>query len=743
MIALFVVGILFFAPPLAANDVVAQKIDAAIQFANAGRDDLALQLLQKVLQTKLTSVEKAGVLYNIAVVFARGDRYWEAMTALNQIDDAMFDKVLEITPIEAVQIAYNGALCSVAFAKNQIGQLASGNSYTQNDLDHISQALASAIQYNTKLDELFKNKALLDIPREPFLARIGVEEEIANITVSLKKLQERLSVERLDKTALLEELGASLQEQFFSLLGIYLSESFDEQAVGLYMQAQQQKSFTKISLAIDRLLQFLQAPGKKKTVSMQLFLQEEIQKLQEQLRSSFVSTNIVEALSTLDELSSMVLLVQAEVAKREIVALLDGRTEVAMEYLLAKRSQKLLSFWQDQWQVREQFVLRFLTKKASTLLEPDSKLVLLLQKKIDAEQNKAPSVQVTVDDAFYWKILSQKENKTYLDLAMSLHGIAKVDYVVLKKIVNALLDRVDVLQQEEAKAPLIDMLTMQSPLLLFQDAVESWFYVDSKAALSFMFDTLIAECSQLQLNPTMDSFLARTDYHLVMHLVGILIKEGDLVDVAEVYDDLMKKISWFSTREKKDFDFFTMNLQLSWLKEKLVGQTKNLEGITAAVDFAVEFQKKTMSLVRYSKDTSFQQTLNLLSQMQQQLTHKVADALDKLDTKGPKIKQVITLVAQAEENTKRQNKELASMQAVLNDLQKASEILHSMKSKSEDESESSKASPQLEGGASEQMEKQALKLAPELSIRLLQEMERQDKSLKTQNIPQASGLRPW
>ena len=69
-----------------------------------------------------------------------------------------------------------------------------------------------------------------------------------------------------------------------------------------------------------------------------------------------------------------------------------------------------------------------------------------------------------------------------------------------------------------------------------------------------------------------------------------------------------------------------------------------------------------------------------------------------------------------------------------------------MQSESQSQSQKSKASqaPQpSNANVSEQMQKQALKLAPELSIRLLQEMEQEHKSLQLQNIPQVSGTRPW
>jgi hypothetical protein len=151
-----------------------------------------------------------------------------------------------------------------------------------------------------------------------------------------------------------------------------------------------------------------------------------------------------------------------------------------------------------------------------------------------------------------------------------------------------------------------------------------------------------------------------------------------------------------------------------------------------------------MILLRYAQEPNFQATLDLLSQMQERLTNIVSKALDDLPQKGPKIKQVISLISDAETNAKTQNQELASMQAVQDDLEQASKILHSLKSESQSQSQQSQSNAESKSSdLSKEMQQKALKLAPELSIRLLQQMEKDDKSLETQNIPQVTGTRPW
>lgn len=739
--------VVFFAlictPHLLAEDHVAQKIDTAIEFANAGRGDLALQQLQKLLQTSLTPLEKASVLYNSAVIFATSDRYWEAMLALNQIDDDMFDKVIATSPLEAVQIAYNGAVCCTAFAKGQMIKLVTAKSYSQKELDHIALALDSAHHYSNKLDMLSEKKVMGDVAISAFLARTQLQEDIANMTNALVNMQALAALELLDKTALLDELAGLLQQQFYAVADLYVAQTNEPSSKAFYIQAYGLDELGTIVFAIDRLQLYLQAPAKKEVADMHAFFATELQVLQSALKDAYSNGDILQVEYMLDRLSCMVLLIQAELTKTQNSALLDMQLAACMEYELAT-NPLMATLWQSLAQQRLQFFVRFLAKRASSLDAVEAQLATLLQKRLKNELELPPNVERAADDVYYWKILSQSENVTYKDLAATLHAAPKVDFSRLAHTVNALLDRLSVLQVDEAKPPLAAMLSEQSTLVLFQNAIESWFYVEPQEALSFMFGLLSDECSALHVNPSIDSFTARTDYHLTLHLLSLVLKNDNKGILTSVYNDLVKKASWFTDKDKKDLDFFTISLELGWLKEMLTGQTENLEGITHAVDFGVDYQKKTMSLLRYAQTPEFQSVLDLLSEMQQNLAHSINRGLNTLEVKGPKIKQVIKLTSDAELQTKTQNKELASMQKVLDDLEQASKILHSMQSESQSQSNQSKASQaQAPSQASEQMQKQALKLTPNLSIRLLQEMEREDKSLQTQNIPQVTGSRPW
>lgn len=88
---------------------------------------------------------------------------------------------------------------------------------------------------------------------------------------------------------------------------------------------------------------------------------------------------------------------------------------------------------------------------------------------------------------------------------------------------------------------------------------------------------------------------------------------------------------------------------------------------------------------------------------------------------------------------------MSALSAVEAMLEQASKILHSLKSESNSSNtkESNSKQDSQDAKPSQDLKKQTLKLSPELSIRLLQEMEKEDQSLKTQITPQTNATRPW
>ncbi len=708
---------LFMSVGLDADESPSQKIDVAIEYANAGRGDLALDAFSKLLQTKLTTQERASVLYNIAVLQAASLSYWEAIHTLDQIDDDMFDTVMKTSPQLGVQIAYDGALISIAYIKREIQNMR----FSQNELDQCYQALQAAARYSQKLS------SLQDVQKAFIVVLTYIHEELANLSSTLGKLSSFVAAESLTKTGLLEELGALLESQFYELLDLYLAQNANEQNISGYMQMYAGDNVQLLTMCLDRLLILLQAPATEAQASMHGFLAQRVKQLHIALTDSFQQDNLDQALSVLNQLSNMVLLVQQEVIGQDVSLLLTIREAIDMQYSLAQ-DERLRAFWQKEWQINETWTLHFLDKKIALSKPFEAALLQLLKKRLKDASS----------DSYYWRILSQKEGVTYAELAVKLHGASHVD---VSATVEALRDRVSLLDSKEAESQLEAMLKTDSLTLQFQDLVTSWFYIEPQKALSFMFGLLSDECNALHLDPRLNSFIAQTDFQLTLHLLSLIAQKGLL---NEVYHNLSQKVDWFTIKDKRDLDFFTMSLELSWLKAILTEQIESIETITNAVDFGVDYQKKTMTLLRYSQEADFAPKLDLLSRMQKRLIGMAQDALNALPTKGPKITKVIELMHDASVQVVTQSKELASMQAVQDDLEQASKILHSLKSESQEKQSKSSGESESNQNLSSQMQKEALKLTPELSIRLLQEMENRDKGLETELAPQtSSNPRPW
>ncbi len=687
---------------------VDQKIDQALEFAAAGRADLSLELFKGLLETKLNPVEKATVLYNMSTLYAQEAKFWQSVVTLSQIDDAMFEAVTKESPTLAVQIAYNGAICSQGFAEHALAALR--QNLTQDEVDHISIALALLQKYSAMFSE------------EKTLAA-DFQENIKNMRYALGRYEELLLYSTLDKNALLGQLGGLLQQEFQTLLDAYEANGADEDSLGLYMKAIVD---ARITYCIERLETFMQAPVKKEVKELHGYLLELLQTERKQYLDAFLHGEALQALYTLNTLSNIVLLIEDEVYSKDVKSALVSLQAARFEALSSRASPKLASFWQGVWQNSLQFTVDYIAKKASFSDPTTKKLLLLLQKRI---QNSAfDHIQ---DDISYWNVLSQPEEQTYEALAAALHGADRVDTAVFNATVDALIDRLHVFNKDKAIEPLERMKGQNSTTVLFQDSIESWFYDDQKRALSYLLALVDDEITSMQQDPLFDASIAYADYQLLCHLLSMCKVEK------AVYEDLLRKESWFTQKQRRDLDFFTISLEIGWLKTMLTGEVKTLKGITEAVDFGVDFQTKTIGLVRLSEEPGFTDDLALITTMQQKLVESVGDGLAALPTKGSKIQKVIQLLEDAKKELGRQTSSLKSMQKVQSDLEEASKILHSMQSESE--SQSSQKSQM-----SQEMQKANISLTPELSIRLLQEMEREDRSLETQNVPQATGVkRPW
>lgn len=716
---------------LSAQNEVGLAIDRSIEFAQASRLDLAKSNLQKLLQEKLLPIDRAAVLYNLSTLYAQENNYAEALSCLGKIDDETYEQVKEISPLLATQIAYNGAVCSIRYVKVSVNKVAKGELLLQPEMiETFQKTLDAAKEYEKDFDESLKTGSTL--------IRRRIREELAEVENAFSLLKTISELEQMTKSQFLDHFSKMLYEAIEWGKELAVAREQKSSDSKLYLESFQIETMPKLSLFLERLLLYLQAPAKETDIKRNEFLRDELRLFRQNIQVAITNDDPQELLSNLQELLQCVFLVQGQMFGREVKTILDGRLEVAAEYELTQSYKALASFWQDVWQDDISFNDRYLQVVANSTENRAKSAILHALNDHLAKGGSTPSVATALDDIFYWKILSADEKETFLLLAQKLHGTKTIDHLWLDKVLEALRERLLALGMPKAEEALSEIKKETSRTLLFQDLMQGWFLADPKGAISFLIDALQEEMRALLVPAPTSSmqYLAKSDFQLLYHL----LRNETPKPIQEVRQNLAKGISWFSDEKRELLPFYRLSLELDWLKEMLVFNQGTLESITHNVDFGVEFQKKTMGLVRFSREKGFTELLQLLTSMQQELATSIARDLASLPKKGKKIKQVQELIDEAKKKVGDQVRELSVMQTVLELLEKASKILHSMQSESQ--SEQSSELTQNED-LSMQVQNKALRLTPENAIRLLQEMDRQDRSLQVKEEQQATGPKPW
>lgn len=731
MVLLFILS-LFLLPQLQADSKANLGIDRAIEYSQAGRYDLAEKELIGLLSQPLGPVEKATVLYNLAVAQAIENKLAEAVASLDQITPDMYGEVITASPLLAVSISYDGAAFSIRHAKSLLGNVA--------NIDSIAKAINTAKGDFTQLDLLLKKNIIpLDIS-QPAFVRIHIEEEIATLEIELSELRKIEELNQESKSELLDSFADLLWGQFFDSSSLFRAKSAGPSSWQDYFVSFDKIEFAKIQLYLMRLVTFLNAPAKSSQAAMNGFFTRELLELQDDMAAAIADLSESDLLLSLYNLMSTVTVMQGQVLGNDITVLLDNRTAVVASFQIDKEND----FWMKEWQAMNNFAGRYLAAKEANTTGLESALLAILDKQL----NREPDVQKCLATAFYWQVLSTPETKTFEDLATTLHGAKSVDTAALKKSLEPLLARVKADKITLAIPPLentLKQLVKPSPILLYQDVMIGWFFADPENSLAFLFHVTSKGMNAIQTKSASryDAFIAHADYQLLLHLLDLLIPQQGASVLGAVIVNLNQQLSWFLDPKKNDLTFFRMSLELDWLKTILLVRTATLEKITESVDFEVLFQKKTLTLTRFAGDSQYLSCMEELALMQAQMASEVASALSKMSAKSKKIKEAEDLMDSVVKLAPSQTKDVPTMMQVLTDLAQASEILHSLQSQSESNAASN--AEQQSTNLSHEIPKKALQLSADNAIQLLQEMEREDKSLEQPSSANVSapGGRQW
>jgi Ca-activated chloride channel family protein len=174
----------FFSCSQMAAASVQDSVDRSLLFAQASRDDLAINELGKLLARPLSSDERDIVFYDMGTLLAKTGRYSEALEYFRQVE-------ARTSPILFEQLAYNGALCSIKIA-NTLQSSAQIAKYLEEAKDFASRSKETKRQLQKELKALEQKKKLASLKerleKEPPKEIMALF--IAYLERSIKKISE-------------------------------------------------------------------------------------------------------------------------------------------------------------------------------------------------------------------------------------------------------------------------------------------------------------------------------------------------------------------------------------------------------------------------------------------------------------------------------------------------------------------------------------------------------------------------
>lgn len=740
MMKLCLILLIFSFNGLTADSTASIGIDRAIEYSQAARYDLAAQALSKLLSTNLQPIEKATVLYNLAITQEMQNDISSALAALNQIDPEVFEDIVKQSPLLAASISYNGVLYAVRYAKLEIASFVKNHDYKESGLASVAGLLAVARSYFARFDQLLNKNIVPQDVNEPVVLRAYLMEEMARLKSSLQDLFLVYKLEQKSKTQAIDAVEDMLQSQFFESSELFQAQSMDASHFKPYYESYDKVQRKHLRLYLSRITTFLSAPAKKQQAAINVFFAKQLGVLENDLARAVMQENREQFLSSLYTLMSTISVLQGQVLHKDIQVLLDERAAVAARYALDNQSP----FWLEEWKEIVSFSNDYLNLRE----RGDDNFENALLKALQRHLNSDPDLDHCLQVAKYWEVLSTSEAETFPMLVKMLHGAKTVDFAKVKQLLEPLLDRMQAAKIPNAVKPLQRALKetkSTSCILLYQDVMEAWFFADPEKALSFLFQASVSGINSIQTKQatSYEAFIAHADMQLLLHILDLLINKDGASVISLVLKDLNRQLSWFSDKQRGDFAFYTISLELDWLQVALLVRCSNLEEITKTVDFEVILQKKIIALNKFKNDKEYSSSMELFSSMQTQLAVQASKGLSQIKPQGPKLKLADELLKQAIQLAPNQAKDAIVLAQVYTLLEKASEILHSLQAEAESNKESNAEKQKM--SEAPEVPKKALNLSADTSIRLLQEMQREDQGLEKRatTTGQPNSLRPW
>ena len=636
------------------------RIDQAIVSAES-MDLLGSEtILKRLLGDELTPDEKVSVLYNLASLACKQERYEEALGYFNQISQDLLEETGKVSPLTALAITYNHAICLIKLAEKTI---------SDRSIDpYLVEAKKCLLQAKLLFSQVGPKDSTSTMLTHAF-------EVIASLDEQSKQIAFLKLVQSQSKQELLSFGKNELQALFSELRHL---ENWPD--IQLYITDLGYRYQYKVLHFFDRVLVFLHAPSSPEIAKVRDFLIESILSAQSEFRKALDDKQLEPLVHSVYGMIQCVDLVAAEGVNTDIDALLQMRVKAFDQPTsLQKKTEK--------------FTRAYLDKKISATKGLEQDLLVRLRKEI---QMGPYSAILAKQHEQFWRLLNKPIDESYSELLK----------IQTKQQFEALIARLEVEKRDAAVPDLQKAMKAKDAEGLI---LTSWYQASPKSMLRYVVSLLVPKVKQRGLG---------NELQLLQRYLGDYAKKHP--QFLPAFEELSKKNTAFD-----------QYLSLFWLYSMLQDDPKNIKELSEAIK-----QMLVMQQDLFYASTNAPNSLPLGWRLQQSIAKQRASHLDKSGVSKSVLVKLTQIFSKIDLFLRGAPSKDSSRQ-VSDLLQQALKLLEQ-----EEKTPSPTVKPEKRD-LSLQMKKMPLQLAPETSIRLLQEMENEDASLFEKPHSEKAGKKPW
>lgn len=530
------------------NLSVSDKIDQGITFAESGRSDIAENMLEKLLDQPLSEDEATTVYYNLATIYARGGQYQKALGFFERISMSQLTAISKKSPLTALSILYNQAVCLVKAAEQKHSDPAA--------LRMINEAKSIADETKKLLSSTVSESITIGMLTLLYEEIASTKQKVRNAFFA-----EDVSVK---SKPLFYEFALHEFHALFTSLATF--QNSNGKTISLYVKDLGMQYGFKMKVLLKQTVEFLQQINQKSDGVQVQFLQKQFHTLENQFFDAMRDGDLEKAL-------------QSTYAMIVLLNVCDAKDETdAIQRLLLMRQTVQLEFVQYKDPV-DQLVKEYI----KDAIEAREGVQQALLKRLLEEISRVPlSVQSALYDSAFFPLLMQPLDSSFTELLNEKEPAAIVFQATIARLeAEGKEGAVSLLQQAQSST--------NNKLLIFK----SWFAANPAQALSTWSGALAQEIkmgsTQLQFDEFLDFFRAYVKIDpKFADMYEHLKNEDDRFDKyitlftfhAMLQDDLAAKIQSAISMQQdilKAFSYAPKSVFWSWnIQKSLVEQFKGL-----------------------------------------------------------------------------------------------------------------------------------------------------------------------